>query len=166
MYLVNTNCNAWVIVHMYLFIDFFSEPSPVYFFLFYLMHCWDLDVRINYWIWIYSWPCLVRSDLWMFFCLGPSQTNIWPALSFSGHTRSGVDLFMSSSLQTTDYKSGGEKERMVDRGERNKTVKFDEMTRINVRKICFVRKCSYANKGILWFITKKRSCRWNWDINE
>ena len=33
------------------------EPPPVYFF----MHCWDLYVRINYWIelnWI-GWPCFV-----------------------------------------------------------------------------------------------------------
>ena len=50
------NCNAWVIVHMYLFIHWFFlvEPPPVCLFF---MHCKYLDVRINYWIeldWIWS----------------------------------------------------------------------------------------------------------------
>ena len=36
---------------MYISIDFiFVEPPPVHFGF---MHCWDLDVRINFWIELY-----------------------------------------------------------------------------------------------------------------
>ena len=35
---------------IYLTIDFFVDPPPPLYFFVCCMHCWDLDVRLNYWI--------------------------------------------------------------------------------------------------------------------
>ena len=84
MYLVNMNNNAWVIVHMYLFIDSFGWTPTCIFFCF--MHCWDLDVRISYWIEFvpaltiqHIMPCMNSTEpLEIYMLPGQLREEAWP----------------------------------------------------------------------------------------